>query len=89
MIYYTCTAPLIPDNCTDGEIRLRGGSSEREGRVEICIDQIWGTICDTAWDSQDSDVVCKQLGFPSLGVMFRLLARVVASLVLHCVVFHA
>ena len=57
----------VPENCTNGELRLRGGTTPREGRVEICINKIWGTICGTLWDNRDAQVVCRQLGFPSIG----------------------
>lgn len=43
-----------------------GGSDDvqagtREGRVEICINNAWGTICDTLFRRQDAGVVCEQL----------------------------
>ncbi len=49
--------------CVDGEVRLIGGRFPSEGRVEICIDQHYGTICDDRWDTADARVVCRQLGY--------------------------
>ena len=57
----------VSANCTDGQIRLRGGANMREGRIEICIDKAWGTICDSYWDYREAQVACRQLGFPSIG----------------------
>ena len=37
-------------NCTYGALRLVGGSSIYEGRLEICINDNWGTVCDDGWD---------------------------------------
>ena len=44
-----------------------GGSSQYEGRVEVCIADRWGTVCDNSWDSNDATVVCKQLGYAYTG----------------------
>lgn len=45
------------------QIRLVGGNNHGEGRVEIKINGIWGTICDDNWNLQNAQVVCRQLGF--------------------------
>ena len=59
-------------NCTDGDVRLVGGSDEYEGRVEVCISQAWGTVCSgldwrSNWGTNDGRVVCRQLTHRELG----------------------
>ncbi len=57
----------ISDVCVHGDLRLVGGTHPREGRVEICYFNQWGTICDDLWGQQDANVACKQLGFRPTG----------------------
>ncbi len=54
--------------CTEKEVRLVGGASYMEGRVEICLNDEWGTICDQMWDNMDAMVVCRQLELGSSGM---------------------
>ncbi len=61
-------APDQPANCTTGAVRLMDGSNEYEGRVEVCLNGRWGTICDDSWDSKDSQVVCRELGYTENGL---------------------
>ena len=37
-----------------------------EGRVELCINHRWGTVCDSQWTDRHTAVVCRQLGFSDI-----------------------
>ena len=56
-------------NCTDGQVRLFGGSTDYEGTVEICINNAWGTIYDGyGWGYEEAQTVCNALGYTAPGM---------------------
>jgi deleted-in-malignant-brain-tumors protein 1 len=58
-----CQDPSISESdCTNGELRLVDGDNALEGRVEICLNRAWGTVCDTLFTVSETDVICRQLG---------------------------
>ena len=77
-LYYNILATgIASSNCSDGDVRLVDGSVDYEGRVEVCINRVWGTVCSTTyrynyanWDLNDAKVVCRQLGHQELGTVF-------------------
>ena len=66
-----CCIILLPiyamTDCTYGDIRLRDGANSLQGRVEICYNSNWGTVCDDLWSQYDANVACRQLGFRGSG----------------------
>ena len=56
----------------DGQLLLLNGTAPTEGRVEMCYNNSYGSICDDKWDILDARVVCNQLNFSSQGEYYHL-----------------
>ena len=53
---------------SSGTVRLIGGLIPEEGTVEVCVNGMWSSVCDSSyWDYKDAFVVCRQLGYPATG----------------------
>jgi len=57
-----CISPFIIV-CVQSSLRIVGGVNNMTGRVEICHNNMWRTICDYGWGNVDAGVACRQIGF--------------------------
>ena len=58
--------------CNDGDIRLCDsdgycGSDLSAGRLEYCMGETWGSVCNSMWSVSDAKVACVQLGYSAQG----------------------
>ena len=58
---------LYTGSCTNGDVHLVSGSNSTSGRVVVCANNQWGTVCDDYWDNNDAKVVCRMLNYLSSG----------------------
>ena len=76
----TIVTALLPTVvCNHGSVRLIGGSTTNVGRVEICANETWGTVCDDFWGSADAGVICRQLGFSRFSEIHSHLCTITSS----------
>ena len=67
--------------CTSGEVRICVSDNcaimedqnflinnrPSVGRVEVCLEGRYGTICRDSWDNNDASVICSELKFSRYG----------------------
>lgn len=82
MIIFVCFPVEISTpnaNCTTGEVRLMIGtelSINGSGRLEVCFNDAWGTVCETSFDHIDAAVACGQIsGFQTFGMSILYLQK--------------
>ena len=51
-------------NCVDGELRLFGAAATNQGRLQLCLNGAWGSVCDSdgVFTTDEAKVACRQLG---------------------------
>ena len=54
-------------------MRLAGGQIEQEGRPEVCLNGVWGSICGYGWNELDGFMFCEDLGYTEPGTGLPLL----------------
>ena len=87
-LFLFAASPVEPSNCTDYDVSLAEGATANEGKIKVCLNHFWGTVCDGYLDTTDASVLCRQLGFPSLGIhlvekyyQYKFIPRVCVSVV--------
>ena len=80
--YYDYHCYIGSDNCQDGDVRLVNGSIAQEGRVEVCLNSIWGSLCGDGFDKSDGFVVCRELGLGEFGKTYLITVHTSSDLVL-------
>ena len=83
LLQYFAAGILNRASCIDGELRLRSGYVPGEGRVEVCINNAWGTVCDDGWDDADASVVCRELGYYPVGMLASAVIIFLTHVLLH------
>ena len=63
-------------------MRLVNGSTVESGRLEVCSNNIWGSVCGNGFSVTDAYVICRQLGLGESGTVVILLSSLL-QLYLH------
>ena len=64
MLSYTYEDMFVPAGTAESPIRLYGGTTPYEGRVEVFHNGHWGTVCQDGFDQNAAKVVCNAIGYP-------------------------
>ena len=67
LFYDNCIYIAEPSECTNGDVRLVDGYISQQGRVETCVNGVWGNLCATGWNKASAFIACKKLGLLNSG----------------------
>lgn len=63
LLLFVAAVSTVSGDCTDGDMRLVGGSNVTVGRVEVCVNDAWGTVCNSGFGTNEAKVICRALEF--------------------------
>ena len=74
VIHFTI-ADMAPDSCAEGSVTVVSDAKNSSLQlVEMCSSEgVWSSLCDYDWTADDATVVCRELGYPSLGTCIMIL----------------
>ena len=82
---YTVDYQVVYSNCTDGQLRLSGGDTAMDGRVEICYGNVWFGVCANSYNSYNKpSTVCRGLGYSFQGIKYDVIVCVLTPLLCRC-----
>jgi hypothetical protein len=58
-------------DCVAGDVRLVNGTTPATGRVEMCVNGLWASFCNTDFDTEEANIVCGELGYQGLGKLYK------------------
>ncbi|KAJ8036346.1 Deleted in malignant brain tumors 1 protein [Holothuria leucospilota] len=70
-----CTATEVTTSsehrvCNNYDVRMVNGPIQSDGQVEVCYKGLWGTVCASSWRREGAFVVCRQLGYDTVGTFY-------------------
>ena len=65
IIYYKMLTVILGTAACDPNVRLVDGYTHHQGRVEVCVNGQWGTVCNI--QQEMTEAICFQLGFTAIG----------------------
>ena len=53
--------------CTEGNFRTTGGDGVTNGRLEVCVGELWGAVCTTDFNDALASQACTSMGQQGTG----------------------
>ena len=65
--YFSCKISFAA--CSDGDGNLLNGGIVNEGKLQICVNGTWGSVCASKdFSNTEARVVCRHLGYTDKGL---------------------